>query len=55
MRIECGIPIKRNRTPGARANHVRGRGNLEKRIPEVYNRPRVRIIGDMRENRLLRA
>jgi hypothetical protein len=55
MRIEYEIPIRRNRTPGARANHARGRDNLKKRTPEVYNRPRVRIIGDMRENRLLRA
>jgi len=55
MRIECGTPIKRNRTPGARANHARGRGNLKKRTPEVCNRSRVRITGDMRENRLLRA
>jgi hypothetical protein len=31
MRIEYGTPIKRNKTPGARANHARERGNLEKR------------------------
>jgi hypothetical protein len=37
MRIECGTPIRRNGTPGARANHARERGNLEKRIPEDYN------------------
>jgi hypothetical protein len=37
MRIECGIPIRKNKTPGAYANHVRGRDNLEKRIPEDYN------------------
>jgi hypothetical protein len=37
MRIECGIFIKRNKTPRARANYIRGRGNLEKRILEVYN------------------
>jgi hypothetical protein len=55
MRIEYGIPIKRNGTPGARANHVRGRGNLKKRTPEVYNRSRVRIINNIRENRLLRV
>jgi hypothetical protein len=55
MRIECGTPIRRNRTPGARANHAREIGNLKKRILEVYNRPRIRIISDMRENRLLRA
>jgi hypothetical protein len=55
MRIECGISIKRNETPGARANHARERSNLEKRTPEVCNRSRVRIISDMRENRLLRA
>jgi hypothetical protein len=55
MRTEYGIPIKGNGTPGARANHARGRGNLKKRIPEVCDRSRVRIIGDMRENRLLRA
>jgi hypothetical protein len=47
MRIECGTPIKRNRTPGARANHVRERGNLKKRTSEVYNRPRIRIISDI--------
>jgi hypothetical protein len=34
MRIEYGIPIRRNRTPGARANYARERGNLEKRTPE---------------------
>jgi hypothetical protein len=55
MRIEYGTSIRRNKTPGARANHARGRDNLKKRILEVYNRPRIRIIGDMRENRLLRA
>jgi len=55
MRIECGIPIRRNRTPGARANYARRRGNLKKRIPEVYNRSRIRIISDIRENRLLRT
>jgi hypothetical protein len=55
MRIECGTPIKRNKTPGARANYVRERDNLEKRILEVYNRSRVRIISNIRENRLLRA
>jgi hypothetical protein len=55
MRIEYGTPIRRNRTPGARANHARGRGNLEKRTPEVCDRSRVRITSDMRENRLLRA
>jgi hypothetical protein len=55
MPTECGRPIRTNRTPGARANHARRRGNLKKRILEVCNRSRVRIIGDMRENRLLRA
>jgi hypothetical protein len=55
MRIECGIFIRRNRTPEARANHAKERNNLKKRTLEVYNRSRVRIIGDMRENRLLRA
>jgi hypothetical protein len=54
MRIEYGTPIRRNGTPGARANHARGRGNLKKRTPKVYNRSRIRIIGDIRENRLLR-
>jgi hypothetical protein len=34
MRIEYGIFIRRNRTPGARVNHARGRDNLEKRTPE---------------------
>jgi hypothetical protein len=37
MRIECGTPIRRNEAPGARANHARGRDNLEKRTPEDYN------------------
>jgi hypothetical protein len=55
MRIEYGIFISRNKTPGTRANYAEGRDNLEKRILEVYNRSRVRIISDMRENRLLRA
>jgi hypothetical protein len=55
MQIEYETSIRRNRTPGARANHVRERGNLEKRTPEVCNRPRIRITGDMRENRFLRV
>jgi hypothetical protein len=37
MRIKYGISIKRNKAPEARANHARGRDNLEKRTPEVYN------------------
>jgi len=37
MRTEYGTSIKRNETPGARANHVKGRDNLEKRTSEVYN------------------
>jgi hypothetical protein len=55
MRIEYETFIKRNRTPGARANHVRGRDNLKKRTLKVYNRSRIRIIGDIRENRFLRT
>jgi hypothetical protein len=34
MRIEYGISIKRNKTPEARANYTKERGNLEKRTPE---------------------
>jgi hypothetical protein len=45
MRIEYGTSIRRNKTSGARANHARERGNLEKRTPEDYNWPRVRITG----------
>jgi hypothetical protein len=37
MRIECGTPIRRNRTPEARANHARERDNLKKRTPEDYD------------------
>jgi hypothetical protein len=37
MRIECGIPIKRNKIPEARANYARERDNLEKRTSDIYN------------------
>jgi hypothetical protein len=37
MRIEYGIPIKRNRTPEARANYAGERDNLKKRTPEFSN------------------
>jgi hypothetical protein len=37
MRIECGIPIKRNKTPEAYANYAGGRDNLKKRILEFSN------------------
>ena len=37
MRIEYETPIKRNKTPEARANYAEGRGNLKKKTPEVYN------------------
>jgi hypothetical protein len=47
MRIECGISIRRNETPGARVNYARERDNLKKRILKVYNRSRVRIISDI--------
>ena len=55
MRIKYEIFIKRNKTLKARANYVEGRDNLKKKILEFNNRSRIRIIGDTRENRLLRV